>query len=203
MSPSSRGPATGPAPSTGNDRTSVGASFPRCAAFRLRISSSPTKSMARWPSPTPAATRAASAARRSVGSSPPSISISIRARGVLVVGLDDPLDELVAHHVLAAEADELDALHLPEDVADDDQPRALAAVEVDLGDVARHDHLRVEPESREEHLHLLGTRVLGLVEDDDRVVQGAAAHVCKRSDLDRPALEVLVHLLRLEHVVER
>jgi hypothetical protein len=40
--------------------------------------------------------------------------------GVLVVGRDDPLHELVAHHVLAPEADELDPLHLLEDVADHD-----------------------------------------------------------------------------------
>src|SRR3954451_20074700 len=203
MSPSSRGPATGPVPSTGNDSTSVGSSFERCAAFRLRISSSPTNAIARWPSLTPAAARAPSAARRSVGSSPPSISISISARRILVVGLDDPLNQLVAHHVLAAEAHELDALHAAEDVADHDQARTLAAVEVDLGDVTRHDHLRVEPEPREEHLHLLRARVLSLVEDDERVVERAPAHVSQRRDLDRPALEVLVHLLRLEHVVER
>ena len=42
-----------------------------------------------------------------------------------VVGLDDPLHELVAHDVVAAEAHELDALDVLEDVADDDQPGLL------------------------------------------------------------------------------
>ena len=56
---------------------------------------------------------------------------------MLVVGLDDPLHELVAHDVLAAEAHELDALDGAEDVADDDQPGLLLARQVDLGDVAR------------------------------------------------------------------
>ena len=47
-----------------------------------------------------------------------------------------------------------------------------------------------------------GRRVLGLVEDDERVVQRAAAHEGERRDLDHAALQVLVHLLGLEHVVE-
>ena len=45
------------------------------------------------------------------------------ALGVLVVGLDDALHEPVADDVLAAEAHELDALDVAEDVADDDQAR--------------------------------------------------------------------------------
>ena len=49
------------------------------------------------------------------------------ARGVRVVGLDDPLHEAVAHDVVAAEADEVDALDVLEDLADDDQPRPLLA----------------------------------------------------------------------------
>src|ERR1700741_3620060 len=45
-----------------------------------------------------------------------------RPLSVLVVGGDDPPHELVAHDVLLAEPHELDALHLLEDVGDDDQP---------------------------------------------------------------------------------
>ena len=47
-------------------------------------------------------------------------------------------------------------------------------------------------------------RVLRLVEDDERVVQRAAAHVGERRDLDRALLaSALRDLLGLEHVVER
>jgi len=48
----------------------------------------------------------------------------LRARPavVCVVGLDDPLHELVTDHVLPSEADELDPLDGLEHVADDDQP---------------------------------------------------------------------------------
>jgi hypothetical protein len=51
------------------------------------------------------------------------------------------------------------------------------------------DRLRVEPDAGEEHLHLLGRRVLRFVEDDERVVERAAAHEGQRRDLDRGALE--------------
>ena len=63
---------------------------------------------------------------------------------VLVVGGDDPPHELVADDVLLAEADELDALDPVEDLADDDEAGVLLARQVDLGDVAGDDHLRVE-----------------------------------------------------------
>ena len=71
------------------------------------------------------------AGRSAAGARPPV------ALGVRVVGLDDPLHELVAHDVLAAEAHELDVLDRVEHVADDDQPRLLLARQVDLRDVAR------------------------------------------------------------------
>ena len=79
----------------------------------------------------------------------------------------------------------------------------MLARQVDLRDVAGDDHLRVEAEPGEEHLHLLGARVLRLVEDDEAVVQRAAAHEGQRRDLDHAALEVLRDPLGLEHVVER
>ena len=84
------------------------------------------------------------------------------------------------------------------------RPGAAAPVgQVDLGDVAGDDDLRPEAEPGEEHLHLLGRRVLRLVEDDERVVERAAAHVRERRDLDRAALHEPRDALGLEHVVER
>src|SRR3954453_10627717 len=191
MSPSSRGPAAALASSTGNDSTSVGPLLPRCASLSSAIRSAATNSTATWP-PSTRADASASATRRSIfsgdgASGPPSPMTStssttaLRAPargirrplgrpqlrrgtlGVLVVRLDDPLHEAVAHDVRAAEADELDPLDVAEDVGDDDKTRALVARQVDLRDVARDPHLRVEPEPRQEHLHLLGARVLGLV----------------------------------------
>ena len=64
------------------------------------------------------------------------------------------------------------------------------------------DHLRAEAEAGEEHLHLLGRRVLRLVEHDERVVQRAAAHVRERRDLDRRRGHELRDELRIHHLVE-
>src|SRR5680860_895589 len=208
-SPSSRGPAVSPAPSSGKASTSVGASTPRCSRLSSRIRAASTSSTARWPSATPAAVNAAAtASRRSSGTSARSTAIWRRrlpgrpAFGVLAIGGDDPLHQLVADDVLAAEADEGDVLDLAEDVADDDQAGALVGRQVDLGDVAGDHHARVEAEPGEEHLHLLGAGVLRLVEDHEGVVEGAAAHEGERRHLDHTALEVAVDPVGVEHVVE-
>ena len=218
------------APSIGNDSTSVGLGLPRCSRLSSAIRSRVDELDRHCPSldagARPAPARTGARPRRAGGapraSSRRTTSTSIiarqalrtqrgarsprrrraRALGVHVVGLDDPLHELVAHDVLAAEADELDALDPVEDVADDDQPRLLLARQVDLRDVAGHDHPRAEAEAREEHLHLLGRRVLRLVEDHERVVQRAPAHERQRRDLDHAALDVLGDLLGVEHVVQ-
>ena len=123
--------------------------------------------------------------------------------GVLVVGGDDPAHELVADHVLLTEADEVDALHRLEDLRNDDQARILFARQVDLGDVAGDDHLGVEAQPGQEHLHLLRAGVLGLVEDDEAVVEGATAHEGQRRHLDHAALQMLGDPLGIEHVVQR
>ena len=84
-----------------------------------------------------------------------------------------------------------------------DQARRFGLRQIDLRDVAGDDRLRSEPEARQEHLHLLGRGVLRFVEDDERVVQRAAAHEGDRRDLDRAALDEARRLLGVHHVVER
>ena len=74
--------------------------------------------------------------------------------------------------------------------------------QVDLGDVAGDHDLGAEAEPGQEHLHLLGRGVLRLVEDDERVVERAAAHVGQRCDLDGPGREQLGDGLGVEHVVQ-
>src|SRR3989442_9780781 len=83
---------------------------------------------------------------------------------VQLVGLDDPLYELVPHDVLVAEADESDAVDRAEDVLHLDETGSLLARPVYLRHITRDHHLRAEPEPRDEHLHLLAARVFRLVE---------------------------------------
>src|SRR5690242_11511694 len=188
-SPSSRGPAAGPVSSIGNESTSVGPDLPRCSAFSDAIASAATNAIATWPSSRPA-DASASATSRSISASggapaggsriSTSSTAARRVRGpqpgrqrvrMLVVGLDDPLHEPMAHHVLTAEPDEFDAFDVLQDVRHDDQTGLLVARQVDLRDVPGDHHLRPEPEPRQEHLHLLRRRVLRLVEDHEGVVE--------------------------------
>ena len=74
---------------------------------------------------------------------------------------------------------------------------------VDLGDVAGDDALGAEADAGQEHLHLLGRRVLRLVEDDERAVERAAPHEGERRHLDGPPVEQPLRALGLEQVVER
>ena len=83
------------------------------------------------------------------------------------------------------------------------QAGVLAGRQVDLRHVAGDDRLRAVAEAREEHLHLLGGRVLRLVEDDEGVVQRAAAHEGERRHLDRAALDQLAGAVEVDHVVQR
>ncbi len=80
---------------------------------------------------------------------------------------------------------------------------AAAAGHVDLGGVAGDDGLGPEADAGEEHLHLLGRRVLRLVEDDEAAVERAAPHERQRRDLDGAPLEQPLRALGLDHVVER
>src|SRR5579884_200910 len=216
-SPSSRGPAALPSSSIPNDSTSVGWSAPRCSRLSSRIRSSSTNSTAMWPSSMSAeesarmhSSRTSSAVGPSRSSSSiPSTSTSrsgtpfrrteLRSQpfGVLVVGRDDPPHELVTDDVLVAEVDEGDALDAVEDLVHDEQARLLVGRQVDLRHVSGDDHLRVEPEPGQKHLHLLGGRVLRLVEDDEAVVERTAAHERQRRDLDHAALKMLRDLLGL------
>ena len=113
-SPSSRGPSDSAGRRRSETRARRWARRARGARDSARGSgSAPTSSTERCPSSTPAARRAAAAAgRSSTGTSARSTgtgqSSSAALALVLAVGGDDPLHELVAHDVLAAEPDERD-----------------------------------------------------------------------------------------------
>ena len=74
--------------------------------------------------------------------------------------------------------------------------------QVDLRDVAGHDDLRLLSHACQEHFHLGDRRVLALVEDHERAVEGPAAHVRQRDDLDHVGFEVSLHLLETETIVQ-
>ena len=113
---------------------------------------------------------------------------------VAVVGADDALDEVVADDVDVFEVAEADAFYAVEDVEGFEEAGLLGVGQVGLGEVAGDDGLGVVAEAGDEHLHLFDGGVLGLVHDDEGVVEGAAAHEGERGDLDDVGLEHLVDL---------
>ena len=119
------------------------------------------------------------------------------------VGVDDVGDQPVPHDVGAGQLAEVEVVDAVEDLAHHLQAGHLAARQVDLRDVAGDDDLRAEPEPRQEHLHLFRRGVLGLVENDERIVKRAAPHVCQRGDFDRSRGHQLRNRLLVEHVVQR
>src|SRR5687767_11428238 len=68
------------------------------------------------------------------------------------IGLDDVLHDPVADNVTAGQVGERQPVDPGQDVTHDLQPGALPRGQVDLGDVAGHDRLGVEPEPGEKHL---------------------------------------------------
>src|SRR5438094_8339799 len=121
---------------------------------------------------------------------------------ILGVRPDDIPDQPVPDDVRLTEVTEGDALDAGEDALHLEQPGILAAGEVDLGLIARDHSARVHAEASEKHLHLHARRVLRLVENDEGVGQGAAAHVGERRDLDRAAVDRLLHPVARHHVLE-
>ena len=109
----------------------------------------------------------------------------------------------MSDNVLAGQFDEPDPGNVAQDPADDAQPGGTTIGEVDLRDVPGHDHLRVEPQAGEKHLHLLRRRILRLIEDYERVVQRPPSHISERSDLDSSPLDESGGLVRTEHLKER
>ena len=83
------------------------------------------------------------------------------------------------------------------------EPAVLPPGQVDLGLVAGHHRLAVHAQPGQEHLHLRAGGVLRLVQDDERVGQGASSHVRQRRDLDRAGLERALNPIVRHHVFQR
>jgi hypothetical protein len=111
--------------------------------------------------------------------------------------------ERVTNHVAGLEEGETDAVHPSQYFDRVLQARLLVLWQVDLGHVAGNDRGRAEADAGQEHLHLLDRRVLRLVEDDERIVERAAAHVRQRRDLDDVLFQQLDDFLHAEHLVQR
>src|SRR5580704_7469530 len=136
--------------------------------------------------------------------SEPEGKLPSRASEVLValISFHDSLHQAVANNIAFVEIHEADAFHAAQNIHRVDQTAALAGGQVDLREIAGNNHLGIETLPREHHLHLLRRTVLGFVQNDETVVQSAAAHERNGCYFNDGTLEQLFHLLRLQHVVE-
>ena len=86
---------------------------------------------------------------------------------VVVVGLDDALDEAVAHDVVLVEVHERNAFDVADDLDGFDQAGAARIRQIDLGYVSGDDCFRIESQTREEHFHLFAGGVLRFVKNHE------------------------------------
>src|SRR5579863_1173211 len=209
-------PGAASSSSIGKASTSVGPFLPKKRSFNAAIVSSSTNSTESSASPsTPSASSTPSAKRANFAQSTLRSACSLatktstataRSARVAVdatafVGGDDVAHDPVADDVGLAEADEAHAVYRSEHFFEPDEA-GTAAGDIDLGDVAGDDGPGAKADAGEEHLHLLGRRVLSLVQDDKARVEGTAAHESEGRHFDRAALQQPLGSLRLEHVVE-
>src|SRR5947208_2162441 len=96
---------------------------------------------------------------------------------LLVVCTDDVLYEAVTYYVGFVQLDMSYAFDVLQDSGCLDKARALMLRQVHLGHIAGDDGFGGGADTGEKHLYLQLRGVLGLVEDDEGIVQGTAAHI--------------------------
>ena len=69
-----------------------------------------------------------------------------------------------------------------------------------LRDIAGDHNFGAKAQAGEEHLHLRGRGVLGLVKDDKGIIERSAAHIGQRGDLDDAGFHELRNHFWVEHV---
>ena len=119
---------------------------------------------------------------------------------MLIVRFYDVLYQLVADHVPLVEIDELDTCNVAQNLPDFNQAGNPLGREIHLSDIAGHDHFGMEAEPREKHFHLLRRGVLRLIENDERIVQGAAPHKPERRNFDIAPLDRTRGPFHIHHV---
>ena len=108
----------------------------------------------------------------------------------------------MAYHVALVEIDNRDPRNVLQRLQRFDHAGAFVGGQVNLRHVASDDAFGMRTDAREQHEHLLGGCVLGFIENHERVVQGAAAHVSERRNFNRLPRNRPLDLFRLEHIAQ-
>ena len=122
---------------------------------------------------------------------------------MLFVRGNDALHQGMPDHVAFLKLDNRDAIHTSENASRLEQTRMFMPWQIDLRGITSNHGFGMMAEPGQKHEHLLSSRVLRFIEDNERIVQGASAHVSQGSDLDCAALGMLLDFLKRQHVIER
>ena len=108
----------------------------------------------------------------------------------------------MAYDVFLVQLHETDAFYAFQNLQCLHQTGSLGRRQVNLRHVSRDNHLGVHSHAGEEHLDLLGGRVLRFIQNDDGIVQCASAHKGEGGNLDDVQLHILFQLGGRYHVLQ-
>ena len=83
------------------------------------------------------------------------------------------------------------------------QPGLGFTREINLRHISRDNNGGPKANTSQEHLHLLRRRILALIQNDKRIVQGAPAHVGQGSDFDKPPFDEFFYSFKAKQLIER
>src|SRR5690625_1586176 len=158
------------------------------AAAKRRSSSSLTGSFAPWPY---------SMTRPSVAGSGGLVFVGFG------IGFDNAPDDGMANHIARVKescADPLNGFEQRNGLA---QPAFHMRRQINLRQIAGNDRLGAKANAGQKHLHLFGGGVLGLIKNDECVIEGATAHIGQRRHLNHVALGQPGRLVKTKHFVQR
>ena len=120
---------------------------------------------------------------------------------VHLVSLHDLLHQRMPYNVLAGQRAECNVIDPAQYIDCNLKTAPGIKGKVLLRQVSGDDHSGAETDSRQEHLHLSRGGVLRFIQDDERIVKRAAAHICERCNLDRTLLGILGVTLRAHDLI--
>ena len=113
------------------------------------------------------------------------------------------LYEMMANDVLVRKIMNGDALDAAYYLNRRRKSALLSRRQVGLRQVSRNDSLGIIAETGQKHFHLLGGRVLRLVENDERIVKRTSSHICQWRDLNDLLFHIALAILRSHKLKER
>src|SRR5437762_2885145 len=107
-----------------------------------------------------------------------------RRRAMLLIGADYGADQFMPHNIALGKINSRDSRNGFQCLQCLDHSRTFIRWQINLSHVSCNYAFRVWTDPGQQHEHLLRRRVLRLIENDKGMIQSAAPHVSKRSDLD-------------------